>query len=640
MKFSIIIILFLIISSFCFACVSEINIGIFEFPPLVMKENGKFSGFSIELFDLWAEENQFKLNYYFEDYKNLIELYENKKIDIIANYFQTETGNSHPEKLFEFKEMNFFPITAFKFPSDNISLGKLKSCSSIGILPGFKYEDLFEDLNYSEFSSFSDLTESLIHGKVDAIIVPYIYYEYISCKGFPVIKGSGYFDNYEYGILFENTDLKANFSEFIKQNNDQYNSLQNKWLGETYFPQALTSRELKFLLLLFFLILIILIVFIIIIRIITAKNLNNLRKEINRNTEFNIKASNLLSMALSKEVSEKSFFMKMLDFITDVNKEINKCSISIYKGNKIKFIAQKGYSDMLYEQNIEKGSFIIPDKQIEIKNLAEKNIENNYEWAKDLYRNGFIEIKNSLITPYKYKDEIIGNLTLDKYENKPFSFTTKQNALFLANLSSIYLYLKDQTEKIEKFNVEIRNILLKAIELNSNFTQNHSLNVSILSRKIGEIMHLDSTDINNLELAGMLHDIGKIGISQNIINKPGKLTDEEYDVIKAHVEKGVNILSESYIFKDIVNIVATHHERWDGKGYPYKLKGGSIPLLSRILCVADSIEAMLNDRPYRKGMTKDSVLKELCKKSGEQFDPNIIDIVMKNFEEIVEVIGK
>jgi putative nucleotidyltransferase with HDIG domain len=605
-----------------------------------MEESGKFSGFSIDLFDLWAEKNQFELNYYFEDYKKLIELYENKKIDVIANYFQTETGESHPEKLFEFKEMNFFPITVFKFPSDNISLGKLKSCSSIGILPGFKYEDLFEDLNYSEFPSFSDLTESLINGKVDAIIVPYIYYEYISGKGFPVIKGAGYFDNYEYGILFEDTNLKANFSEFIEQNNDQYNNLQNKWLGETYFPQSLTSRELKFLLLLFFLILIILIIFIIIIRIITAKNLNNLKKEINRNTEFNIKASNLLNTALSKEVSEKSFFMKMLDFITDVNKEINKCSISIYKGNKIKFIAQKGYSDILYEQNIEKDSFIIPDKQIEIKNLSEKNIENNYEWAKNLYRNGFIEIKNSLITPYKYKDGIIGNLTLDKYENKSFSFATKQNALFLANLSSIYLYLKDQTEKIEKFNVEIRNILLKAIELNSNFTQNHSLNVSIISRKIGEIMGLDSTDINNSELAGMLHDIGKIGISQNIINKPGKLTYEEYDVVKAHVEKGVNILSESYIFKDIVNIVANHHERWDGDGYPYKSKGESIPLLSRILCVADSIEAMLNDRPYRKGMTKDDVLKELREQSGEQFDPNIIDIVTENFDEIVEVIGK
>ena len=377
----------------------------------------------------------------------------------------------------------------------------------------------------------------------------------------------------------------------------------------------------------------VLIFFIFLINFILKKDLRNLEAQLKENTNFNIKAANLLNFALSKNETEKSFFNKMLDFFVESNKEIDKCSISIYKGDKVKFIAHKGYSDILYNEEIKKDEFIIPEAQIEIKNLSNVNVENKFEWSKNLYKNGFIEIKNSLITPYKFNEEVIGNLTLDKFNEKTFSHKTKENALFLANLSSIYLHLKDQSEKLGKVNKEIRNTLLKAIELNSNFTQNHSLNVSILSRKIGEKLNINSDDIRTLELASVLHDIGKIGISENIINKPGKLTYEEYEEIKNHVIKGINILSESDIFKQVIPPVLTHHERWDGKGYPYGLKSYKIPLLGRILCIADSIEAMSSDRPYRKGMPKEEIINELVKQSGKQFDPDIIKIVVENFDD-------
>ena len=638
MKIIITLLLILFFTSVCLASNIIENIGIFEYPPFVMKNQNEYMGFTIDILNLWAESTNRTTNYIFKDYYSLEKDFADNKIDIISNFIFRQENEYFSERLFELEEINCFPVVVFKYPNEYISISQLPFSSVIGVPYGFDYNLLFEKFNYKEFISFYDLTDSLINKEVDAIIIPYIFYEYITNEGYSVIKGSGFFDNYEYGILFNDIKTREDFTTFIDNNTDQYNEYLMKWFGDIYFPQSIKNKELKSIIVFIISILIILLFFILLVRYISKRDVKRLETQLKENTNFNIKAANLLNFVLSKNETEKSFFNKMLDYFIEFNNEIDKCSISIYKGDKVKFIAHKGYSDILYNQEINKDEFIIPETQTEIKNLANKNLENNFEWSKKLYKNGFIEIKNSLITPYKFNEEIIGNLTLDKFDEKPFSHKTKENALFLANLSSIYLRLKDQSEKLEKYNNEIRNTLLKAIELNSNFTQNHSLNVSILSKKIGEILNVGSDNIYKLELASVLHDIGKIGISENIINKRGKLTPEEYEEIKQHVIKGINILSESDFFKQIIQIVATHHERWDGKGYPYHLDGEKIPVLGRILCIADSIEAMSNDRPYRKGMPKEEILDELVNQSGKQFDPDIIKTVIENFDEILNSI--
>jgi HD-GYP domain-containing protein (c-di-GMP phosphodiesterase class II) len=125
-------------------------------------------------------------------------------------------------------------------------------------------------------------------------------------------------------------------------------------------------------------------------------------------------------------------------------------------------------------------------------------------------------------------------------------------------------------------------------------------------------------------MAGLLHDVGKVGIPDEILRKPGRLTDEEYDVMKQHPVVGAMIVSSMPGFQEIIPGVRNHHERWDGTGYPDGLAGEAIPLLGRLLAVPDTMSAMTTDRPYRKGLTWEAALEEVERKSGTQFDPSIV----------------
>ena len=160
-------------------------------------------------------------------------------------------------------------------------------------------------------------------------------------------------------------------------------------------------------------------------------------------------------------------------------------------------------------------------------------------------------------------------------------------------------------------------------------TSQHSLRVSIYSEKIGHKLGLSEQECKNLESAARLHDIGKIGIPDVILNKPSRLTDEEYAVMKSHVMRGANILKGFTLIDHVVEGAMYHHERYDGKGYPKGLKGEEIPLYGRIIGVADAFDAMTANRVYRKQMDFGYVLNEMRNGRGTQFDPQIVDILLK-----------
>ncbi|MGI6083932.1 MAG: HD domain-containing phosphohydrolase [Acetivibrionales bacterium] len=163
----------------------------------------------------------------------------------------------------------------------------------------------------------------------------------------------------------------------------------------------------------------------------------------------------------------------------------------------------------------------------------------------------------------------------------------------------------------------------------SQETEEHAQRMIKLSRAIGKEMNLKDEQLNELELLSTLHDIGKIGISDAILNKPGKLTDEEWQEMKKHPTIGYRIAMSSPELAPIAEYILYHHERWDGKGYPNKLKGEEIPLLSRILAVVDAYDAMTQDRSYRKAMTKEAAIEEIRANIGKQFDPNIARIFIE-----------
>lgn len=170
----------------------------------------------------------------------------------------------------------------------------------------------------------------------------------------------------------------------------------------------------------------------------------------------------------------------------------------------------------------------------------------------------------------------------------------------------------------------------------SQNTEEHAERLSILCRMMGEQLELSQTQMDELMLFAMLHDIGKIGIDDNVLNKPGRLSDDEWIIMKKHTEIGYRIALSSPELQSIANYILTHHEHWDGNGYPQGLKEEEIPLLSRILGLVDAYDAMTQDRVYRKAMSKEDAIDEILRNKATQFDPFLtdlfIEIIQKNNE--------
>jgi diguanylate cyclase (GGDEF)-like protein/putative nucleotidyltransferase with HDIG domain len=171
--------------------------------------------------------------------------------------------------------------------------------------------------------------------------------------------------------------------------------------------------------------------------------------------------------------------------------------------------------------------------------------------------------------------------------------------------------------------------LAATIDAKDHYTYGHSNNVAVLSEALARQAGFSEQEIERVFNAGLLHDIGKVGIPESVLSKPGFLTEQEYEIMKGHVVQSINIIKHIPNLIDTVPIVISHHERYDGKGYPRGIKGESIPVLGRVICIADSFDAMTTDRPYRKGLSLEQAIYELKKNAGTQFDPHLVDIFVE-----------
>lgn len=192
---------------------------------------------------------------------------------------------------------------------------------------------------------------------------------------------------------------------------------------------------------------------------------------------------------------------------------------------------------------------------------------------------------------------------------------------------------QDRREKVERISKQTMKTLAKAIDAKDNYTKGHSIRVAWYSRELARRMGLSTQECDNIYNMGLLHDIGKIGIPDHIINKPSKLTNEEYEIIKTHPVTGDGILREMTEMKGIETGARWHHERYDGKGYPDRLIGTEIPLFARIIGVADAYDAMTSNRSYRKFLPQEEVRRQILEGKGTQFDPGIADEMLKMIDD-------
>jgi putative nucleotidyltransferase with HDIG domain len=188
-------------------------------------------------------------------------------------------------------------------------------------------------------------------------------------------------------------------------------------------------------------------------------------------------------------------------------------------------------------------------------------------------------------------------------------------------MTELELRVKEKTDELIQVNFSVLAALAGAMEKKDLGTYGHSLRVSGHADRIAESLRLTRQERDDLHAAAMLHDIGKIGISDSILGKPGPLTSDEMAVVRRHTENGVEILRPLRHYQSILPAILHHHEHYDGNGYPHGLSGESIPLLARIISVADTYDAILSDRPYRSAADEKQALDVLEDQAGKQFDP-------------------
>lgn len=203
-------------------------------------------------------------------------------------------------------------------------------------------------------------------------------------------------------------------------------------------------------------------------------------------------------------------------------------------------------------------------------------------------------------------------------------------------LSDQFLLLLKDRERLEserKMMLMSITSLIEALEARDHYTRGHSEAVAMIVSEMASKMNMSSDEIEILRVAGRLHDLGKIGVPDSVLLKPGGLTDKEFDIIKKHPKTGAEILGKIPTLKEVIPVILYHHEQMDGKGYPEGLKGNQIPLSARMTAVADTFHALISDRPYRQGMPQEKALKIIQNIRGNKLCPECADVFLDWFKE-------
>jgi HD-GYP domain-containing protein (c-di-GMP phosphodiesterase class II) len=244
--------------------------------------------------------------------------------------------------------------------------------------------------------------------------------------------------------------------------------------------------------------------------------------------------------------------------------------------------------------------------------------------------------RNMVCVPLKTKDKVIGVLETINKKNGLFDDEDRRVLSALANQVAIAVENAALYQELKEAFYGTTQALAETIEKRDPYTGGHTQRVMKYSLAIGKMMGLSAKEIEELMLAAILHDIGKIGIRDSILLKNGRLDDDELATMNRHAEFGAEILNHIKQLKSVIPGVRGHHERYDGTGYPDRLRGTDIPIIARIIAVADTFDAMTTDRPYRNGLGTSAAIGELRKCAGVQFDGAVVEKFVRHLTETGE----
>jgi putative nucleotidyltransferase with HDIG domain len=245
-----------------------------------------------------------------------------------------------------------------------------------------------------------------------------------------------------------------------------------------------------------------------------------------------------------------------------------------------------------------------------------------------------------MCAPLVSRGAVLGIVYVDSHKTN--AFTRRDLALFSAIALKVGIAVDNARlyDDLRGLFYNTVETLVRTIQAKDQYTAGHSTRVSRYALMIAERLGLSTKDKHHLYLAAMLHDIGKIGVPDDLLNRPGRLSDEEMERVRNHVQVGASMIEMLGEMHPIVPLIRHHHECYDGSGYPDGLKGEQIPLISRIIAVADMYDAMTSDRPYRKRRNHQMAVDEIISTSGTKIDPNVANVFLEVLKDIVPADSK
>jgi HD-GYP domain-containing protein (c-di-GMP phosphodiesterase class II) len=228
--------------------------------------------------------------------------------------------------------------------------------------------------------------------------------------------------------------------------------------------------------------------------------------------------------------------------------------------------------------------------------------------------------------PIRHREDVVGVLFgADRFDGEAIDAVDVDRFETLASSLSIFLHNAILFAEMQSMFLGTLRALSTSIDAKDSYTHGHSYRVALLTRMLAEQIRLDEHRVERLYLSGLVHDLGKIGVPESVLTKEGPLTDEEFAAIKRHPQIGARILGDIEAMADLMPGVLSHHERWEGGGYPQGLRGNAIPFAGRVIALADSFDAMRSKRSYRMAMRHEDALEEIRRGRGTQFDPELAD---------------
>ena len=665
MRFSVFV--FLIFASVAISL--TLRIGYYDNYPLCFSKDGKAAGFYVDVFNYIAKKEGWKIEYIHGIWNDLIEKLKNGKIDaLVAIAFTQERARK-----FLFNSESFITnwgVVVSKrkvesvFDLENLKLAIVKddvyAKGLINILKNFKVRPA----RLIKFDTYSEALKMLDSEKVDAAVVSRIaalmnknrYHYRIT----PIV-----FTPVELRIAFSRKTpfaemVAARIDEYLRKMKSDENSiyqlalrnylLEKKKISLTEFLgifSAILAVFLAVLIYMFF----------------TLRKRSKVLKIANENLRAaseQIKAMdvqikdlyNELQETFNKfqevmeivasistlEISEEEFLKRILDLALSLIPKAKYGSVSLIEGDNWRFVYAIGHDiEILKTLNLKREyAFYNLKKPLIIDMIFQRDKEIIPEPEYSIMRKASKPAKSSLIVPLKIGEDLIGFFSLDIPEESEDNFNERDADIAekFARIVSSFYAVKKYRELEEKSYRDMLIVLTKALEYYDIYTRGHSERVAALSERLAKKLGLSKDKVKKVYWAALVHDIGKIYVSHSVLNKPSRLTDEEYEQIKMHPVKGYEMLKESSTLSDLALIVLYHHERCDGSGYPKGLKCDQIPLESRIIAVVDAFDAMTSARAYREPMSIDQAIVELLKNAGTQFDPEVVRAFVGMIEEM------